>query len=701
MFGAFVVGNPPPPRRHRRRRHPSASAAAAAGSALTRLLASVGPGFTIGVRTPAGARAAGRCARDGAASSSATARASTTSTSRARASTGGRRCRSSAARPGRCASARARTASSATRTRRGCEAASGSPSEIRAQAGGPPSGPPAAMRSWQSRNIDVTMFPVETWKLVAATLAAGSVAACGADAETPPAPALGGPQQSQLLDWIAAHPDQASVLASRRRRRARLAGGRRRGRSRSTFKLAVLAAYAREVAAGRLDPGRARRARADVARWYLQGTDGGAHERALAAIPSRRGTLSLDGVVRAMVEFSDNAATDYLLARLGRDRVRETAGAARARRARRRRRAGHGRAADARGRGARRVRRPPDRAAALARRRRAAPSAPGGWPRATPRRRSGRSRGSRARSRRSPTGTPARARRRVLVARVGARPRGADRGGGSGEALGAGGRRADGPAALLAARGSGARVALRGRSAARTARRPACSRSRASDAQAAGRGRARTGSSCCCSRAWTRPTWQAARDAYPLLASDLVDRPDVVAAVRGAAPGMSSGRADARRARGRGRRAARPGRRARVGAPPRRRLASRGRSSCRCCASCCRTPAGRCVYAGLGPRAAAARSPGRWAAAGSDVLAADRTRSSRLARRARQPGAARHRRRAAARARSPARSSRAGSTSRRPASSTTISASSWRPGVVDQPRTGRVPGSGAPRRSRC
>ena len=86
----------------------------------------------------------------------------------------------------------------------------------------------------------------------------------------------------------------------------------------STFKLAVLAAYAREVAAGRLDPGE-RIPAADVALWHLQGTDDGAHERALAAMSVADGdTLSLDQVVRAMVEFSDNAATDYLLDRLGR-----------------------------------------------------------------------------------------------------------------------------------------------------------------------------------------------------------------------------------------------------------------------------------------------------------------------------------------------------------------------------------------------
>jgi hypothetical protein len=159
--------------------------------------------------------------------------------------------------------------------------------------------------------------------LAAATLAAGSLAACGGDA-SPPTPGIAG-AEARLLDWIAAHPDQVSLLAT--------GGGEElawRTESAqplaSTFKLAVLAAYASEVAAGRLDPSE-RVARADVALWYLQGTDDGAHERALAAMPVADGdTLSLDQVVGAMVEFSDNAATDYLLARLGRRCVLETAG---------------------------------------------------------------------------------------------------------------------------------------------------------------------------------------------------------------------------------------------------------------------------------------------------------------------------------------------------------------------------------------
>jgi Beta-lactamase enzyme family len=159
------------------------------------------------------------------------------------------------------------------------------------------------------------------------TLAAGSLgaAACGGG-ESVQQPRVAG-EDAQLIDWVATHPDQVSLLAT--------GGGDTAGeldwnaeRARpvaSTFKILVLAAYAREVTAGRLDPGESL-ARADLELWYLEGTDEGAHERAMAAmsVPAG-GKLSLDQVVRAMVEFSDNAATDYLLDRLGRQRVLETA----------------------------------------------------------------------------------------------------------------------------------------------------------------------------------------------------------------------------------------------------------------------------------------------------------------------------------------------------------------------------------------
>jgi len=101
----------------------------------------------------------------------------------------------------------------------------------------------------------------------------------------------------------------------------------------STMKIVVLAAYAREVAAGRLDPNQTVTL-ADWEDYYLPGTDGGAHPAALEAlgIPADEfgraddPTLAvpLDLLAKLMIGFSDNAATDYLITRIGRDNLRQT-----------------------------------------------------------------------------------------------------------------------------------------------------------------------------------------------------------------------------------------------------------------------------------------------------------------------------------------------------------------------------------------
>jgi hypothetical protein len=83
----------------------------------------------------------------------------------------------------------------------------------------------------------------------------------------------------------------------------------------STFKIVLLAAYAREVAAGRLDAGEAVPL-GDLETWYLPETDGGAHPEFLNSLGEGRETASLDEVVDGMIVYSSNAATDYIHARL-------------------------------------------------------------------------------------------------------------------------------------------------------------------------------------------------------------------------------------------------------------------------------------------------------------------------------------------------------------------------------------------------
>ncbi len=93
----------------------------------------------------------------------------------------------------------------------------------------------------------------------------------------------------------------------------------------STIKILVLAGYAEAVDEGRWSP-LERVPLATVETFFLPGTDGGAHGRAVEVYRERgwldgSGAVSLRDVVWAMMAVSDNAATDYLLHRLGRGRA--------------------------------------------------------------------------------------------------------------------------------------------------------------------------------------------------------------------------------------------------------------------------------------------------------------------------------------------------------------------------------------------
>ena len=91
----------------------------------------------------------------------------------------------------------------------------------------------------------------------------------------------------------------------------------------STFKILVLAGYAEAMEEGRWSPDE-RVPLTAVEAFFLPYTDGGAHERAVEIYRERgwldaAGRVALRHVAWAMMTVSDNAATDYLLDRLGRE----------------------------------------------------------------------------------------------------------------------------------------------------------------------------------------------------------------------------------------------------------------------------------------------------------------------------------------------------------------------------------------------
>lgn len=85
----------------------------------------------------------------------------------------------------------------------------------------------------------------------------------------------------------------------------------------STVKVIPLALASEEIAAGRWS---VELPTPEVESFYLPGTDGDAHLRGNAD----GGTAKLGGAIHSMIRFSDNAATDAILFRLGRDRLTST-----------------------------------------------------------------------------------------------------------------------------------------------------------------------------------------------------------------------------------------------------------------------------------------------------------------------------------------------------------------------------------------
>ncbi len=105
----------------------------------------------------------------------------------------------------------------------------------------------------------------------------------------------------------------------------------------SAMKTTILASYEDAVERGGLDPNE-RVSIADLEAYYLPQTDGGAHVAGLASLGlvtdadgfarDQAATLSLDEIARIMVHKSGNAETDYLMARLGAERISTTLEAA-------------------------------------------------------------------------------------------------------------------------------------------------------------------------------------------------------------------------------------------------------------------------------------------------------------------------------------------------------------------------------------
>ncbi len=145
-------------------------------------------------------------------------------------------------------------------------------------------------------------------------------------------------KKKDLLDYLQSHPETTAIAAYTFDANGELVDD---GASlfhnadtpfvmASTMKTVVLAAYADAVVAGALDPAE-RVAVREIERYYLPFTDGGAHKNGLARLGlgadeagfavDPGAAITLDDVARIMIHDSGNAEMDYLLSRLGSERM--------------------------------------------------------------------------------------------------------------------------------------------------------------------------------------------------------------------------------------------------------------------------------------------------------------------------------------------------------------------------------------------
>ena len=145
-------------------------------------------------------------------------------------------------------------------------------------------------------------------------------------------------RKSELAEYIRMHPDMTAIVAYTIDEHGELVedgcelfvNADKPLVVASTMKIIILAAYADAVAQGELDPDE-QVAIADLERYYLPGTDDGVHVTGLKSVGFEAETsgfardqtakIALDDIAQIMIDNSGNAETDYLIGRLGVERI--------------------------------------------------------------------------------------------------------------------------------------------------------------------------------------------------------------------------------------------------------------------------------------------------------------------------------------------------------------------------------------------
>lgn len=128
--------------------------------------------------------------------------------------------------------------------------------------------------------------------------------------------------EQDVLQFISDHPEKASMFAMVNGEVTVNAGGSVKRPLASVVKIVIAAEFAEQAAAGEIDVGE-RISLNELERFYLPNRDGHAHPewlKSLASNAKEHGVTWLE-VANGMIKYSSNANTDFLIDRLGMDRI--------------------------------------------------------------------------------------------------------------------------------------------------------------------------------------------------------------------------------------------------------------------------------------------------------------------------------------------------------------------------------------------
>ncbi len=132
------------------------------------------------------------------------------------------------------------------------------------------------------------------------------------------------PEAKTVVEFLKNNPERSSVYVVRNGKMTLNLRSDRKMPLASAVKIIVAIEFSEQAAAGKVDPQEAILL-ADLDRFYLTDTDGGAHPEWLKEMTDKskitNGSIPLWEVAKGMIKFSSNANTEYLMMRLGFDKL--------------------------------------------------------------------------------------------------------------------------------------------------------------------------------------------------------------------------------------------------------------------------------------------------------------------------------------------------------------------------------------------